>query len=329
MRAVPGSDRAWRRLALCAVLGGCGFQSHPTASADADPGDAASRGDDAGDGSIAAGDCLPHWLDHTVRISSSSVHEITELSSSGEDRNPWISDDGLRMYFSRDVGLVSLSDIYFTSRASRSLRFTSPGVVIPNLNSDSREGRPSLSSDETVFALSTDRDGHLDIHMTTRLTSGLGVPEAPHLGLVNTIGSQRIDPFLSGDGLRLYLASNTGPGGKLQLWIATRSAVGDDFVAPALVPGINDNALNQTDPALSRDERILVYSAYPNSETGDLRYATRSTATGSFGSPLEIPGVNTDANEFDPVLSADGCELYFASTRRDAKFHLFRADVTR
>jgi hypothetical protein len=317
------------RLALCAVLGGCGFHSQAGAPSDADSGDAASRGSDADDGSVAMTDCLQVWRDHAVRITSASVHEIAELSSTGDDRNPWISDDGLRMYFSRDVGLASRSDIYLASRASRALPFLSPGVAIPNLNSDGREGRPSLTADEAILALSTDRDGQLDIHMTTRLTGGLGVPEATRAAQVNGIGSQRIDPFLSADGLRLYLASNTGPGGKLQLWIATRTAIGDDFAAPALVPGINDNALNQTDPALSRDERILVYSAFPNSETGDLRYATRSTATGSFGSPLEIPGVNTDANEFDPVLGADGCELYFASTRRDAKFHLFRAEVTR
>jgi len=29
------------------------------------------------------------------------------------------------------------------------------------------------------------------------------------------------------------------------------------------------------------------------------------------------------------VLSPDGCDLYFASTRRGGKFHLFHAQVTK
>jgi len=88
----------------------------------------------------------------------------------------------------------------------------------------------------------------------------------------------RFDPFLTDDLQRLYFSANTGPGGKLQLWIATRSAAGDDFGTPALVPGINDNNVNELAPALYQGEQLLVFSSFPNNATSDLFYATRSSA---------------------------------------------------
>src|SRR5262249_55138908 len=40
-----------------------------------------------------------------------------------------------------------------------------------------------------------------------------------------------------------------------------------------------------------------------------------------------IPTVNSDQDEGDPVLSADGCELYFASRPIGGTYHLFRTQV--
>jgi Tol biopolymer transport system component len=270
---------------------------------------------------------LLQWREHRVKISDANVHEIVELSSTGDDRNPWISDDGKRIYFSRETGAATGSDIYLALRVSPTSQFTPP-LPVANLNSGKREGRPSLTADETILVLSTDRDGPINIELTDTSSGPLGVPGVVHLAEVNKIGTERIDPFLTADGLHLYFGSDTGPSSKLQLLVATRSSTTDDFAPPINVPGIGDNAVNQTDPALSRDELVLVYSAYHNNEAGELWYATRTTSTGNFGMPAQVPGVSTDASEFDPVLSPDGCELYFASNR-NGKYHLFHAQVTR
>jgi Tol biopolymer transport system component len=100
---------------------------------------------------------------------------------------------------------------------------------------------------------------------------------------------------------------------------------------PALVPGINDNDVNELAPALYQNEQLLVFSSFPNNAPADLFYAMRSSATGSFGTVAQIPTVNTTTfSEIDPVLSQDGCELYFASDRdTDRHFHLFHAQITR
>jgi Tol biopolymer transport system component len=318
----------WGKVAGCIMIVGCGYPALPATGGATD----GSIGGDVvteGTGSSGPTDCLPLWMDHTLSIRDSMVQEITELSSIGDDRNPWISDDGLRIFFSRDLGPATQSDIYYATRASKSAPF-SPAMLVPNLNTARRENRVSLTSDEAIVVLSADLDGSLDIHMTQKSGGVFGVPAATHLAQINNIGTQRIDPFISADGLHIYLASDTGPGGKLQMLVTTRASATDDFEAPVFVPGINDNSINQTDPSLSRDEHLLVYSAFPSQVDGNLWYATRSSATANFGTPVEVPGVNTIANEFDPMLSPDGCELYFSSTRKaDGKFHLFHAQITK
>jgi Tol biopolymer transport system component len=86
------------------------------------------------------------------------------------------------------------------------------------------------------------------------------------------------------------------------------------------------------DPALSPHERIIVFTSKRPAGTGlgatNLWYSTRPSATADFAPPKLIPSVNSDQEDGDPVLSADGCELYFASTRVGGKHHLFRAQVT-
>lgn len=270
-------------------------------------------------------------MDGSVAIDPSTVTEITELSSAGQDVAPWISRDGLRMYFSRDGVPLGHGDIYFASRGSPTATFAAATPVV-NLNSPGEEGRVWLTSpDELTIAVSTTHDGPLDIHMNTRAaTQPFGTPDSVHLAMVNAEGTQRYDPFLTDDLLRLYFAANTKPGGKLQLWVATRATPGDDFGAPSPVPGIADNSLNESGPALYQDERLVLFSSFPNNAPVDLYYATRSRVTDSFGAAARIPTVDTTASEIDPVLSHDGCELYFASDRDPGgHFHLFHAQITK
>jgi hypothetical protein len=329
---------------LCLILGGCGFQSSAAGGGPSDGGADGSAidtgsggGSDAGSGSgsdggsTAATGCFPHWIDGTVSIDPATVQEITELTSAGNDRNPWISDDGLRMYFTRDQGTSNTSDVYFTSRSSTALPFDPPDLL-PNLSSSGREGRVWLTPDELSLVESSERSGPMDIHLVTRgQGQGFGSPSRNHLNSVNAVGTHRDDPFLSQGGLRLYLSADSGPAGKQQLLIAMRPNLNADFGAPTLVPGTRDNSSNMTDPTLYQDEQVLVFSAFPQGSTNvDLWYAKRPAVTADFGPPIPIPGIATTGIELDPVLGDNGCELYFSSTRKgDGKLHLFHARITK
>ena len=335
----------WHRLVLGLVVGlvvglvlaGCGFRS--PAVSNGGPGDAAvdGPGGGSGDGSSAPPGCFGRWLDGSVAIDAMTVKEVTELSSTGLDLEPWVSNSGLHIYFSRDLAPPGHGDIYFASRDTPTGTFGAASPVT-NLNTTGQEGRAWLTSDELAIALSTTHDGPLGIDMTTRMAGQqFGTPGSSHLAMVNAQGMGRLDPFLTDDLKRLYFSADTGPASKLQLWIATRAAATDDFDAVSLVPGsngpsgVNSSALTEFGPALYQDERLLLFSGGGNEDTSELFYATRASAADGFDAAAsKIPTVNTSFNEIDPVLSQDGCELYFASDRdSDGHYHLFRAQITR
>jgi hypothetical protein len=319
------------------VLVGCGFHAGNSATGDAATGsdaaiDATGSGSGDGPGSETA-DCFSHWLGGPLAIDPTSVQELTPLVLLNvDDRNPWISDDGLKLYFSRNPGMQGQGDVYLATRGATTDAFTAAQPVT-SLNTAQAESRAWLTPDQLTGALASDREGSLRIYLATRAaeTDPFGPADRSHLAMVNGLALQRFDPYLSADSLRLYFAADSGPSGKLQLRIATRTGATADFGPPAVVPGTGNNSSNIADPALYQSERLLLFSAFPvgAGQTGDLWYATRATIADSFGTPVKIPSVNSDTNDFDPVLSANGCELYFASTRDGGKFHLFRAQVTR
>ena len=83
---------------------------------------------------------------------------MTELSSPisatmmTSERDPWISEDGLRLYFSRSRGIQGGSDIYLATRASLTASFGNPMDLL-NLSGSSDDDRPALSGDELTIAI--------------------------------------------------------------------------------------------------------------------------------------------------------------------------------
>jgi Tol biopolymer transport system component len=79
---------------------------------------------------------------------------------------------------------------------------------------------------------------------------------------------------------------------------------------------------NDSNPALTADERLIVYtSSRPGGAgDGDLWYAVRDDQ-GTFGAPQPLPAINTASYEGEPFISLDGCELYFVSDRPGGQGH--------
>jgi hypothetical protein len=274
-------------------------------------------------------DCLPRWLDHTVDFDPAMVQELTQLSSAGNERDPWISPDGHQLYFTRDPSGSGRYDVYTATRTATA-DWSEQGPVV-NLNSIDDEEHPALTSDLTVLALSTNHNSsrfHIAIATRPSATTGFDSPDEQHLANVNADAANHYDPFLTSDGLRLYLAEDTGPGGRHEIKVATRSSTSGDFTVPVNVDGVNSSITGTGSATLSNDERVMVFTETLSSTTAlDLYYATRTSAATGFGTPVKIMAISTSSIEADPMLSRDGCELYFDSNRNGGRFHLFRARV--
>ena len=335
----------WDRIAVCVVLGGCGFQSRAGLAGDLPPdgdapgSDAPGTGPDGrpDGGSGGQADCFQRWFDGEPGLALSNPAELTALASAGDDRDPWSSADGLRLYFVRTPGPHMGGDLMLATRGSTAVEF-SAAAAYDNLDTPDDESHAGLSGDEKLVVFSGNhntQNNAFQLFVSRRgdPTQPFPSPSAPDQALVasvNTAGDNYFDPFLSPDGLRLYLAPVLG--GSQQIRMATRMAADKNFGAPALLAVVNSGTAD-ADPALSPDERILVFSsrrpAGPGLGATNLWYSTRPSTTADFAPPRLIPSVNSDQEDGDPVLSADGCELYFASRRAGSKYHLFRARVTR
>lgn len=331
----------WGWITLCVVLGGCGFQSRPGLANDLPPdGDAPDGNPPGPDGGVDGGStgqtgCFQRWFDGAPSLALSPPTQLTALAGTGDDRDPWISADGRRLYFSRNPGQQGGRDIYLATRASTAVDFTTVSAVV-NLDTSDDESRAALSGDEKLVVFSGDHTstGNFQLFASRRgdPTRSFPSPSNPDQALVasiNTSGDNYFDPFLSTDGLRLYFAPLLA-GSPQQIRLATRTALDKNFGASAPVAALNSGSAD-ADPALSLDERVIVFSSLRPAGAGlgatNLWYSTRPSATADFAAPKLIPSVNSDQSDGDPVLSADGCELYFASRRAGSEFHLFRARV--
>ena len=75
--------------------------------------------------------------------------------------------------------------------------------------------------------------------------------------------------------------------------------------APAIRPG----------PAIGPAERLLIFGRGSGSDDRDLYFATRSRRDLAFDEPRSLPLINTAYYEGESFITADGCTLYFVSTR--------------
>jgi len=229
---------------------------------------------------------------------------------------PALSDDGLTLFLAATTASTP-EHIYFTTRLSLSTPFLSV-QVLPNVNSAATEGGPIESFDGLALYFYSTRPGvgDRDIWRATRQTRNADFAAA---ALVNNVNSNGLDQpsWVSADQLVLFFSSSrAGGAGREDLWVARRTSLTTDFLAPVPVAEIN-TAAHEGRATLTSDEISIIF---PTDRAGgqggiDLWSATRANASAAFGPATNLAGLNSTGDDLDPHLSRDGKELYFASNR--------------
>jgi hypothetical protein len=318
-----------------AVSAACRFDAPQAGPADAQAVDASPA--DAG-ADAARPSCLDRW--HRGDVAFRPPVHLGTLLSPQEDRDPVISPDELTLHFA--------SRRWGGARVLRATRAT-PSAPFPlavdaiELNADGADTtRVTSTPDQLIVVISSRRAGSTggsdDLFLATRAapTAALSAFSTAQTGAINS-DQLEVDPEISSDGLRLYLAK----GNTQRIALASRSAVGLPFGAAALVSGLaSQPGRGDADPALSADERVLVFSSRrdtgngPPDDDSNLWFTVRADRSAAFAVPKLVPHVSSTADDGDPALSADGCRLYFASSRPvgappiDANFELWVAELT-
>jgi Tol biopolymer transport system component len=247
------------------------------------------------------------------------------VNSTSFQQSPYISADGLSLYFSGGP-ITSSEDLWMTDRDSVHDDWKKPTNLGSPVNTSLHEFSPSISPDglELYFndAASswgyTPRpggQGECDIWVSTRPTQYLPWTEPKNLGPV--VNSQSIDgrAKISFDGLTLCFSSDRpgGSGGE-DIWVTQRKTVFDPWEEPVNLGPVVNSSAQEGDPSLSADGLVLFFNSDRPGGYGlnDLYMTTRATINDPWGTPINLgPTVNTVYGEVSPCISADGLTLYF------------------
>jgi WD40 repeat protein len=239
---------------------------------------------------------------------------------------PALSADASSLFFSAIDGD---EDIFSARRTSRGTVFSAASLV-PNLDVDgSEEGTPFVSADGlSLYFFSTrpgpGAQGDRDLWQARRASQAAQFVDPIVLPVVNGPALDHL-PRLSEDELTLYFVSGReSPNGASNLWTAERADRAQQFSEPVEVQGVNTDA-REEGFSLSSDGLTLFFASNRSSlEDMDIWLATRLDRSSAFGAAENVSVLNTTALELDPVLSADGFELFFVSSR-NGPTQLFRS----
>jgi hypothetical protein len=137
----------------------------------------------------------------------------------------------------------------------------------------------------------------------------LNHPEAPVIGW---------DEYarLSPDELTLYYGTGRDAH-QLDIYVAARDSIEDEFREPVKVSGVNDPARHERTPTVSADGLTLIAMRSGDADGYQIVMSRRSSVGVDFGPFEAIAGINSAANDGDTYLLPDGSALYFYSARDD------------
>lgn len=252
---------------------------------------------------------------------------IAELNSADLEGNPFLSPDGLTIYFnSSPAGGGAGHDIYVAQRSSDAGLFTNP-QPLAGVNSSSAETSAELSADGLTIFLAAQGAASADILIGTRPSTIASFDrQAMVTPLLSSTTEHEYDPSPSPDGLRLYFVRFSADYSTGNLYLAERSSPGASFGDPVPLAEINSPGEKSSMPSISADERVLLYTRNVGAEPTNIHYAIRAARNDAFTPMGPVPVINSTDSDGGPHLSPDRCTLYFFSNRPGAGSNdLYRA----
>jgi Tol biopolymer transport system component len=193
---------------------------------------------------------------------------IDEINTPANEDTPFVTPDGLTLYFSsnRPGGLGAI-DLYVARRSSPTGKFGPPvNLAALNAPAPARQFSARLAADGRTMYFASDRAGSIDIYRAIEEPPGhFSAPEP--VAEVDTAYDDA-SPWPSRDGLALYFASNRAAGGTADLWVARRAHTTDRFGAPEPLAGVNSDSFDG-EPSMSAEGCTLFFSSARPGSSGE------------------------------------------------------------
>lgn len=197
-------------------------------------------------------------------------------------------------------------------------------VPVDGVNTDITEGGGWLSEDQLTIYFARDPGGNANLYLAMRAQPKGAFAGAALLEGVNT-SNHEAGPSLTADGLTMFLQANIGSSA-FDIHVTTRTSSAAIFSMHAPVANIN-TVSNEGNPMIS-DNGLVLYFSSDRAGAFDIFKSTRANTGSSFNTPVAISELNTTTDDFTPVLSKDGLEIFFASKRVHSTVDIFHATRT-
>jgi hypothetical protein len=191
-----------------------------------------------------------------------AIVNTNNVNTALDERAPWLSVDGLRLYFYRRSTGDESSELFRAVRSSLAGAFDTP-VALASLNTGGSEEDPFLLPDEQTLLFASERATSTDIYKATLASGSFTNPIALSINTAN-MGDMR--PVPTRDGLTIYFESRRpSASGDTDgdIWIAEASSGG--FSAPTNLVSLNSSGTDFP-VSLSPDGCSLYLAS--NRETG-------------------------------------------------------------
>jgi len=279
-------------VASCAL--GCGSVA---ATVDADP--------NAPDARI---DAPPGTPDAAVPCDPSrpfgAAAQVAGVNSAQDELSFRISADELGAYLSRTDPAGMSAQVYATTRSGPAAAFAPPTLLGGPVNMADADN-PNVSPDGLSLVFSTVQFGSYDIAVATRTGAQFDFTAPMMISSIDTT-SVELDPYLLHAGDALYFTRVSGATGGVPMLVSRITTLGG-FGSPTVVPGLT----LAVSPVVSEDE-LEVFIA----QNQQIYRSSRATPADAFVAPNQVGELMSASGDNRPTaLSADGCTLYFSSTR--------------
>jgi hypothetical protein len=260
---------------------------------------------------------------------------VSELNSPGVDMSPWISRDGLEIYFASDrtAPYWLQYHIYHATRASVHDQFSSL-VLVPEINNPPRQFFPYLSEDGlTMYFDSTKWDPESDASIWEITRPSLTAPWDST--------TQRLVPVIYHPGMAEWNESQVVTSGNLHMvfmrripstqwdiYVSTRTSTLVNWGEPQPLSDVNTEAI-EMHPFITNDGLMIFFGSNRPGSLGDedIYVAVRDSKDQPFGPTVNLVEINSPGIDRRAIYHEATKTLYFYSDR-DGNLDIYSAQFT-
>jgi hypothetical protein len=236
------------------------------------------------------------------------VTAIGRANTSVDESFPFLSKDGLDLYFTRRTGRGD--EIFVVRRSASDGEFQQEGRLRLASN-EPFNSSATFSSEGERLLFNREVAGQYFVMESARTSALEPFKEEKNLKFENVMNQQG-DPFLTADGLHLVMSA--GQGKFTRIWMADRAGIEGDFAEP--YPLELEGSYRR--PSVTGDLcTIYMEGMLPDGQTAIFR-AMRESTSSRWSLPKivqEIREGDDHSSDFTPRISDDGKLLLFASNR--------------